>query len=98
MRAGDDIVLETVGAERAAIADPMIEHAPSVRQIVSIDPDHARHIAEVTWLVASQAERDEVAQCHASSLNHVFWAASGPRVMFCSVRLTRLRHGEDHFP
>lgn len=70
MRTREDIVFEAIRTERASIADAVIEHAPGVRKIVAIGPDHARHVAEVPRFLAGQAEWDKIAQGHTASLNH----------------------------
>ena len=40
----------------------MIEDSPGVREIVTVLPDHSRHVAKVMRFVLTESERDEVFQ------------------------------------
>src|SRR5438876_3986090 len=58
MHSLDRPIVEARHTERTAIADPLAQNLPGVRQMVAVRPGHFGHIAEMVRLGLAQTEGD----------------------------------------
>src|SRR3972149_464178 len=57
-----DVVAQPIGTERTAIADPVAQDIPGVRQLRLVFPDDGGHLAKVMRLDLAEAERDHAGE------------------------------------